>query len=57
MFLHHSKGSLLLVLKTLSEEGTTTAYSGFILTLWAISVILIYRRLPHVRGIQALGEK
>ena len=51
------KGSFLIVILTLCRGDTSTAYLGFIITLWAISVILIYRRLPLERWIQALGEQ
>ena len=41
----------------LGEEDTTPAYRTFILSIWVVSVILIYRRLPIERWVQALGEQ
>lgn len=41
----------------LDEEKTTLAYRNFILSIWLVSVLLIYRRLPVLRWVQALSEQ
>lgn len=50
-------GFLFVFSSQLDEEKTTLAYRTFIQSLWVASVLLIYRRLPIIRWVQALGEQ